>query len=375
VTTPGGYWRLGDDPGSRQFVTLAGPRGDGFRLEGGGHLDQVVVAYEAWGNLNADRSNAVLVEHALTGDSHAVGAAGPGHPTPGWWNGLIGPGLGVDTNEWYVVCANVLGGSQGTTGPSSLDRDGRPFGSRFPVITVRDQVDVEVALADFLEVVTWHAVIGGSMGGMRSLEWAVGYPERAASSVVLAVGAASTSDEIAHSALQVRAIKADPAYHGGDYYDTGESPTAGLAIARGLGQITYRTSDEFDARFGRSAQNDGDVLRDDVYAIESYLGYHGEKLAQRFDANSYVVLSEAMNHHDVGRGRGGVAAALGAVRTPMTVIGIDSDRLYPLRLQRQIVELTPSAAPLSVITSGVGHDGFLLEVDQIGKIVKTALDE
>jgi homoserine O-acetyltransferase/O-succinyltransferase len=375
VTTPGDYWRLGDDPGSRQFVTLAGPRGDGFRLEGGGHLDQVVVAYETWGNLNADRSNAVLVEHALTGDSHAVGAAGPGHPTPGWWNGLIGPGLGVDTNEWYVVCANVLGGSQGTTGPSSLDRDGRPFGSRFPVITVRDQVNVEVALADFLEVVTWHAVIGGSMGGMRSLEWAVGYPERAASSVVLAVGAASTSDEIAHSALQVRAIKADPAYHGGDYYDTGESPTAGLAIARGLGQITYRTSDEFDARFGRSAQNDGDVLRDDVYAIESYLGYHGEKLAQRFDANSYVVLSEAMNHHDVGRGRGGVAAALGALRTPMTVIGIDSDRLYPLRLQRQIVELTPSAAPLSVITSGVGHDGFLLEVDQIGKIVKTALDE
>jgi homoserine O-acetyltransferase len=243
------------------------------------------------------------------------------------------------------------------------------------VITVRDQVDVEAALADLLEIATWHCVIGGSMGGMRSLEWAVGYPERLARSVVLAVGAASTSDEIAHSALQVRAIKADPAYHGGDYYDTGESPSSGLAIARGLGQITYRTSDEFDARFGRSAQNDGDVLRNDIYAIESYLGYHGEKLAQRFDANSYVVLSEAMNHHDVGRGRGGVAAALATVRTPMTVIGIDSDRLYPLRLQRQIVELTPSAAPLSVITSSVGHDGFLLEVDQIGKIVKTALDE
>jgi homoserine O-acetyltransferase len=375
VTTPGDYWRLGDDPGSRRFVILAGPDGKGFLLEGGGHLSEVVVAYETWGTLNAERSNAVLIEHALTGDSHAVGDAGPGHPAPGWWNGLIGPGLGVDTNEWYVVCSNVLGGSQGTTGPSSIDRDGRPFGSRFPVITVRDQVDVEAALADLLEIATWHCVIGGSMGGMRSLEWAVGYPERLARSVVLAVGAASTSDEIAHSALQVRAIKADPAYHGGDYYDTGESPSSGLAIARGLGQITYRTSDEFDARFGRSAQNDGDVLRNDIYAIESYLGYHGEKLAQRFDANSYVVLSEAMNHHDVGRGRGGVAAALATVRTPMTVIGIDSDRLYPLRLQRQIVELTPSAAPLSVITSSVGHDGFLLEVDQIGKIVKTALDE
>jgi homoserine O-acetyltransferase len=375
VTTPGDYWRLGDDPGSRRFVTLAGPSGHGFRFEGGGHLSEVIVAYETWGTLNADRSNAVLIEHALTGDSHAAGDAGPGHPTPGWWNGLIGPGLGIDTNEWYVVCANVLGGSQGTTGPSSIDRDGRPFGSRFPVITVRDQVDVEVALADFLEIATWHAVVGGSMGGMRALEWVVGYRERVARSVVLAVGAASTPDEIAHSALQVRAIKADPAFHGGDYYDSGESPSTGLAIARGLGQITYRTSDEFDARFGRSAQNDGDVLRDDIYAIESYLGYHGEKLAQRFDANSYVVLSEAMNHHDVGRGRGGIAAALAATRRPMTVIGIDSDRLYPLYLQRQLVELTPSAAPLSVITSSVGHDGFLLEVDQIGKIVKVALDD
>jgi homoserine O-acetyltransferase len=375
VTTPGDYWRLGDDPGSRQFVTLADPRGDGFRFEGGAHLEEIVVAYETWGTLNADRSNAVLIEHALTGDSHAVGDAGPGHPTPGWWNGLIGPSLGIDTNEWFVVCANVLGGSQGTTGPSSIDRNGHPYGSRFPRITVRDQVSVEVGLANHLEIATWHAVVGGSMGAMRALEWAVGYPERVARSVVLAAGAASTPDEIAHSALQIRVIKADPAFHGGDYYDTGESPSTGLAIARGLGQITYRTSDEFDARFGRSAQNDGDVLRDDIYAIESYLGYHGEKLAHRFDANSYVVLSEAMNHHDVGRGRSGIAAALATVQSPMTVIGIDSDRLYPLYLQRQLVELTPSATPLSVITSSVGHDGFLLEVDQIGKIVKVALDE
>jgi homoserine O-acetyltransferase len=375
MTTPNDYWRLGDDPGSRRFVTFRGPDGAGFTFEGGGHLDEVTVAYETWGTLNADRSNAVLVEHALTGDAHATGEAGPGQPTSGWWNGLIGPGRGVDTDQWFVVCSNVLGGAQGTTGPSSLDHDGRPYGSRFPVITVRDQVDVEVELATHLRIDTWRAVIGGSMGGMRSLEWTVGYPERVARSVVLAVGAASTSDEIAHSALQVRVIKSDPAFHGGDYYDTGEAPLAGLAIARGLGQITYRTGDEFDARFGRSAQNEGDVLRDDLYAIESYLGYHGEKLARRFDANSYVVLSEAMNHHDVGRGRGGVAKALGNVSSPMTVIGIDSDRLYPLRLQREIAELVPSAAPLWVITSNVGHDGFLLEVDQIGKIVKNSLEE
>jgi homoserine O-acetyltransferase len=375
MTIPLGYWRPGDDPGSRQFVTFPGPDGAGFTLEGGGHLDEVTVAYETWGTLNPERSNAVLVEHALTGDSHAVGEAGPGQLTPGWWNGLIGPGLGVDTNRWFVVCSNVLGGAHGTTGPSSLDRAGRHYGSRFPVITVRDQVAVEVELANHLEIATWRSVIGGSMGGMRSLEWTIGYPERVASSVVLSVGAASTSDEIAHSALQVRAIKADPAFHGGDYYDTGEAPLTGLAIARGLGQITYRTGDEFEARFGRSAQNNGDVLSDDIYAMESYLGYQGEKLARRFDANSYVVLSEAMNHHDVGRGRGGMAKALATVASPMTVIGIDSDRLYPLWLQRQIVELVSSATPLSVITSSVGHDGFLLEVEQIGKIIKSALEE
>jgi homoserine O-acetyltransferase len=375
MTSPNDYWRPGDNPGSRHFVTFHGPHDAGFTFESGGHLDEVTVAYETWGVLNAERSNAVLVEHALTGDAHAVGVSGPGQPTPGWWNGLVGSGLGVDTDQWFVVCSNVLGGSQGTTGPSSLAPDGRAYGSRFPVITVRDQVTVEAELATHLGIDIWRGVIGGSMGGMRSLEWAVGYPERVARSVVLAVGAASTPDEIAHSALQIRAIKADPAFHGGDYYDTGEKPLAGLAIARGLGQITYRTGEEFDARFGRSAQSDGDVLREDLYAIESYLGYHGEKLARRFDANSYVVLSQAMNHHDVGRGRGGVAQALKSVRGPMTVIGIDSDRLYPLRLQRRIAELVPSAAPLSVITSNVGHDGFLLEVDQIGKIVKNSLEE
>jgi len=207
MTTPNDYWRPGDDSGSRRFVTFRGADDAGFTFEGGGHLDEVTVAYETWGTLNADRSNAVLVEHALTGDAHAAGEAGPGQPTPGWWNGLIGPGLGIDTDQWFVVCSNVLGGAQGTTGPSSLDRDGRAYGSRFPVITVRDQVDVEAELANHLRIATWRAVIGGSMGGMRSLEWTVGYPERVARSVVLAVGAASTSDEIAHSALQVRVIK------------------------------------------------------------------------------------------------------------------------------------------------------------------------
>jgi len=366
------YWRPGDDPGGRRFVTLFA---DGVTFESGDGLDSVTVAYETWGVLDERRTNAVLVLHALTGDSHVAGPAGPGHPTPGWWNGLVGPGLAIDTEKFFVVCPNVLGGAQGTTGPSSLDGAGRPYGSRFPRITVRDQVAVEVALADALGLERWHAVVGGSMGGMRVLEWAVSQPGRVERALVLAVGAASTSDEIALSALQVRAIKADPHYYGGDYYGRVTAPIEGLAIARGIGQVTYRSSGEFQRRFGRSTQGDGDALRGGRYAIESYLGYHGEKLAARFDPNSYVVLSEAMNHHDVGRGRGGVAEALAHVTARTTVIGIDSDRLYPLPLQEELVRLIPDAGPLNVIGSDVGHDGFLLEVDQIAKVVETALAE
>jgi homoserine O-acetyltransferase len=373
MTPPTNYWRTGDEPGARRFVTLAGDEGRGFSLEAGGHLSEVTVAYETWGQLNEDRSNAVLIEHALTGDAHAHGDAGAGHPTPGWWNDLIGPGLAIDTERYYVVCPNVLGGAQGTTGPSSLAPDGTPYGSRFPVITVRDQVSVEVALADQLGIETWHAVVGGSMGGMRALEWAVGFPERVARLIVLAVGAASTAEEIAHSWLQIRAITADRNFRGGDYYD-GATPSEGLAIARGLGHITYRSADEFQTRFARVPQEEADVLTGGQYSIQSYLGYHGEKLARRFDANSYIVLSEAMNHHDVGRGRGGVVAALGAIRSHTTVLGIDSDRLYPLALQEQLAELIPNASPVHVVSSAVGHDGFLLEVDQIGKIMQESLD-
>jgi homoserine O-acetyltransferase len=368
------YWRPGDDPGGRQFITLD-TEGAGLALEGGGVLDEVTVAYETYGTLDESRSNAVLVLHALTGDSHVAGPAGPGHPTPGWWDGLVGPGLAIDTGEFFVVCPNVLGGSQGTTGPSSLADDGRPYGSRFPTITVRDQVAVEVSLADALGIETWFAVVGGSMGGMRVLEWAVTEPQRVTRAIVVAVGAASTADEIALSSLQIRSIKADAHYFGGDYYDRGEGPTEGLAIARGLGQITYRSSGEFDRRFGRSTQGDGDALRGGRYAIESYLGYHGEKLAARFDPNSYIALSEAMNHHDVGRDRGGVAVALATVTAQTTVIGIDSDRLYPLALQEEIVRGVPGANALNVISSEVGHDGFLLEVDQIGKVVSASLHE
>jgi homoserine O-acetyltransferase len=372
VSPSAGFWRPGDEPG-RRLVAALDRGGEGFDLEGGGHFDRVDVAYETWGALNEERSNAVLVLHALTGDSHAAGPAGPGHPTAGWWNENIAPGGAIDTDRYFVVCPNVLGGCQGTTGPSSLAPDGRPFGSRFPVITIRDQVAVEVALSDHLGVDVWAGVVGGSMGGMRALEWVVGFPERVDRVVVIAVGAAGTADQIALCSLQVRAIRADPHFNGGDYYDTGSSPREGLSIARGIGQFSYRTWTEFESRFGRDVQ-DVDSLDKGRYAIESYLTYHGEKLAARFDPNSYIVLSEAMNHHDVGRGRGGVVAALKNVRSRVTVAGVSSDRLYPRELQDELARLIPGAGRMSLITSPAGHDGFLIEAQQVGDIIRVGLD-
>ncbi len=286
---------------------------------------------------------------------------------------MIGPGAPIDTDRYFVVCPNVLGGCRGTTGPASPGPDGTPYGSRFPLVTIRDQVEVEAALADHLGIDRWAGVVGGSMGGMRVLEWCVGRPDRVDRAVVLAVGAMATAAQIALCSLQIRAIRSDPDFAGGDYYDTGARPDAGLSLARGIGQFSYRTDLEFESRFGRGAQAEEDPSKGGRFAVESYLEYHGEKLARRFDPNSYIVLSEAMNHHDVGRDRNGVARALAGVQAEVTVAGIDSDRLYPLGLQYQLARLLPGDRPVTVIESASGHDGFLLELEQVGAVVASAL--
>ena len=361
-------WRVGDHPGRRRFVRLGA-----VELERGGVLPDVTLAYETWGELNAAGDNAVLVEHALTGDSHVVGPAGPGHPTPGWWDGLIGPGRPIDTDRWFVVAANVLGGCQGSTGPASEAPDGRPWGSRFPFVTVRDQVRTEALLADELGVDAWRLVLGGSMGGMRVLEWAATYPQRVTAAVVLASTAHATAEQIAWCQPQLLAIRSDPAFHGGDYYDRDAGPDTGLGIARRIAHVTYRSEIELHDRFGRAPQGEEDPLGGrGRYAVESYLDHHAGKLAGRFDANSYVVLTEAMSSHDVGRGRGGVSAALSAVTADLTVVAVDSDRLYPPRLSREISEAVPGAR-LVTVHSEYGHDGFLIEVDQVGAIVSGVL--
>ena len=367
-----GAWRPGDPPGRRRFCELFGDKS--LQLELGGEIGDITVAYETWGTLSADGRNAVLVEHALTGDTHVTGGTGPGHPTAGWWEGLVGPGRAIDTDAFFVVCANTLGGCQGTTGPASAAPDGRPYGSRFPRVTVRDQVSVEVALADALGIDRWAAVIGGSMGGMRVLEWAVTEPERLDTALAIAVGAQASAEQIALQTIQMEAIRLDPAFRDGDYYDAepGDGPHAGLGLARKLGHLTYRTERELTRRFARHAQGSEDPLTDGRYAVQSYLDYHANKLVRRFDANTYLLLTWAMNDHDVGRGRGGVAMALSRVRADALVIGIDSDRLYPPSQQRDLAR-TIRGADLEMVSSPYGHDGFLIEFEAMTPAIQRTL--
>jgi homoserine O-acetyltransferase len=377
-----GAWMPGDPIGRRQFFTFA--RGHPFALDTGVTLPEVTLAYETWGELDASASNAVLLCHAWTGDSHAAGPADDSHPTPGWWEGMIGPGRAIDTSRYFVVCPNVLGGCQGSTGPASPHPDdGRPYGSRFPVVTVRDMVRAQARLADHLGIAAWHSVIGGSMGGMQVLEWAVMYSDRVRSIVPVATCIHATAQQIAWGAIGRRAIRLDPRWRGGDYYDAapGDGPAEGLAIARMVAQVTFRSDNVFTDRFGRSL---ADVARDrdsfglfQRFEVERYLDHHGDKLVRRFDANSYLIIGKAMDLHDVARNRGGLEAAMARVRVPTLTMGISSDMLYPPYQQRQIHDvLTAAGTPCEYveIDSPHGHDSFLINLDQVGEPIAKFLD-
>lgn len=345
-----------------------------LRLESGVVLEQVSIAVQRWGALSPDRDNVVMVLHALTGDSHITGPSGPQHPTPGWWDGVAGPGAPIDTDRWCAVATNALGGCRGSTGPSSIAPDGKPWGSRFPVVTVRDQVRADLAALAALGITEVAAVVGGSLGGARALEWMVGHPDTVRSALVLAVGARATADQIGTQSTQIAAIKSDPDWQGGDYHGTGRGPYTGMEIARRFAHLTYRGEVELDNRFGNDAQATEDPLDGGRYAVQSYLEHQGAKLAARFDPGTYVALTEALSSHDVGRGRGGVHAALGGCRVPALVGGITSDRLYPLRLQEELAELLPGCAGLDVIDSIYGHDGFLVETEVVGKLIRRTLE-
>ncbi|WP_029089199.1 homoserine O-acetyltransferase MetX [Brevibacterium album] len=328
-----------------------------LRLESGAVLPEVTLAFDTYGALSPHGDNAILVEHALTGDSHA-------HE---WWPGLIGPGLALDTDRFFVVCANVLGGCSGSTGPTSPDPEdpeGRPYGGRFPHITVRDTVSAELRLADLLGIERWHAVLGGSMGGARALETALMAPERVARTGILAAPAHSEADQIAWGHIQLQAIRSDPA--------------TGLGIARQIAHLTYRADVELNHRFGADQQATGvpaEHAGDRYYSIQSYLDHQAAKLMRRFDAESYAVLTQALMDHDVRRGRSSdLRTALAGAGGEFLVAAVSSDRLYTPEQVRRLAEALPGSVPCETITSWAGHDGFLTESAQVAELLREFLD-
>jgi len=368
----------GQPVGDRKFVTFAQERA--LALEGGGALSNIVCAYETWGELNETADNAILICHALTGDSHAAGAKKLGHPEEGWWKAIIGPGRAIDTDKYFVVCPNVLGGCGGTTGPASINAEtDKPYGSSFPVVTIRDMVRVQARLATHLGVEQWNSVIGGSMGGMQVLEWALMYPDRVRSLMPIATTLAASPWQIGWSAVGRTVIALDRNWRGGDYYDAapGEGPHVGLALARAVAHITYRSDEVYEDRFSRKLVDPAEVFgKWDRFQVESYLDYHGEKLVRRFDANSYLALNRAMDLHDVGRNRGGAISALRRLRAPAKTVTIDSDVLYHPRLQVELCDGIREAGGVcdyDVVTSPHGHDGFLVEGAAMGDQIRDFL--
>jgi len=358
-------------PVSTQVIDVATPR-DPLLLQYGGALKQVAVAFEIYGELNADGDNAILVCHALTGSAHAAGVHSRGE-LPGWWDPLIGPGKALDTNRYAVICSNVLGGCYGTTGPTSLNPDtGKPYRLTFPRFTIRDMVEVQRRLIDHLGVSTLKAVIGGSMGGMQVLEWAVRCPDRLRSIVPIAIGARHSAWAIGLNEVARRAITSDPAWWQGEY-PLAEQPEVGLGLARAIAMLSYRSMTSLEAKFGRERVSASRDLLSASFEIESYLSYQGVKLVRRFDANTYLYLTRAMDDYDLAEGRGKLSAVLRGVMVPALVMGIHSDVLYPEHEQKQLLELLPKAR-YAAINSPHGHDAFLIEFPQVAVQVRNFLE-
>ncbi len=357
---------------SPQVVDVATPNRP-LQLESGASLPHVAVAYESYGELDASGRNAVLVCHALTGSAHAAGKHDT-HDVPGWWDPLIGPGKALDTRRYFVVCSNVFGGCYGTTGPTSLDANtGHPYGPDFPRFTIRDMVAVQRRLQLELGVRSWRAVVGGSMGGMQALEWAVMHPDAVQGMVAIAIGARHSAWAIGLNEVARRAIMADPAWQGGRYALDAQ-PESGMGLARAIAMLSYRSFDSLEARFGRERRSEGDDALSSSFEIASYLAYQGVKLVRRFDANTYLGLTRAMDEHDVAAGRGRLEDVLGGVRARALVMGIASDVLYPEAEQRHLVECLPSAR-YERLVSPHGHDGFLIEYSQVAAHLRRFLGE
>lgn len=336
--------------------------------EAGATIADATIAYHRWGDFRIKqdgRSNVVLIEHALTGDSNAAE----------WWADLVGPDKAIDTNVYCVICTNVIGGCNGSTGPSSQHPDGNFWGNRFPATSIRDQVNAEKQFLDAVGITSVTAVLGGSMGGARTLEWAAMYPEIVDAAAVLAVSARASAWQIGIQSAQIKAIENDHHWHEGNYYESGCSPDTGLSSARRIAHLTYRGELEIDERFGTKPQKNENPFGayrspQQRFAVESYLDYQADKLVKRFDAGSYVHLTDALNRHDIGRDRGGLNKALEAIKVPVLVAGVDTDILYPYHQQEHLSRNLGNLLAMAKIVSPVGHDAFLTESRQMDRILR-----
>lgn len=351
-----------------------------LKLRSGGVLETFDIAYETYGTLNDDKSNVILICHALSGDSHVAGyyTDDPNEP-PGWWDDAVGPHRMFDTNRYYVICSNVIGGCRGSTGPSSLAPDGKPYGLRFPVTTISDMVEAQRYLMDKLGINKLFAIAGGSMGGMQALQWAVNYPERVENVLFIASTPRSSTQNIAFNEIGRQAIYADPSWRRGDYYHYPEKPDAGLAVARMIGHITYMSEYSLETKFGRRLQNSTEFIYsfDTEFAVESYLQHQGVKFVERFDANSYLYITKALDYYDVSDGYSTIYDALRKTNANFLVVSFSSDWLYTDKQARELVDplrRLKKNVEYQRVKASFGHDSFLVEVETMTELVGGYLD-
>ena len=358
-------------------------------LESGGRLGSITVAYETYGELTPEKDNAIFVCHALTGDAHVAGRHSLESRKSGWWDGLVGPGKALDTTKYFVICANVLGGCQGTTGPSCPNPEsGQPYGLRFPFITVGDIVEVHTGLVKSLGIDNLLALIGGSLGGMQVLDWVARYPDRIRAAICLASAGKLSAQGIAFNAVGRRAITTDPQFQNGDYYGSDPSkygdvgPRAGLALARMVAHITYLSEASIERKFGRDLQHSDhlayDLQSETEFKIESYLHYQGKRFIERFDANSYLYLTRAMDYFDLAQRYGSLREALGRTEARFLITSYHTDWLFPSSQSRELVSAlleTHRHVTYLELESVFGHDSFLLEIQQLEELVTPLLRE
>ncbi len=359
----------------KQFFTFK-DEDDPMALESGATLGPITLAYETCGTLNADKSNAILVLHALSGDSHMAGYYKPEDPKPGWWDNMVGPGKGIDTDKYFVICSNILGSCVGSTGPASTNpATGKPYGTEFPMITVGDMVTAQKALIDHLGIPRLHAVVGGSVGGMQVLEWTVRYPDMVAAAVPLATTCRHSALAIAFNEVARQSIMADPNWNNGDYYGKNK-PDMGLAIARMIGHITYLSDESMRMKFGRKLQNRSALSFEfgAEFQVESYLQYQGNKFIERFDANSFLYITKAADYFDLAReyGKGSLVNAFEKARAKFLVVSYTSDWLYPTYQSKEMVKAMKKNnldVSFCEIDAQWGHDAFLLPDQRLDSLI------